>query len=329
MSDSGQQPDEAMPAEAGLTPRQALLKEIGRRLTEARQARGEPLSRAVRSLKLRQIHLEALESGDWASLPDDVYALGFLRQYSAYLSLDLSEDIQRIKNDQYSLTRPLTFPDPPVAPSRRWSWIAAVAFIILFIAFNIIDLEQLSSPSPSPEKQEEQAVMPATPAEPAAPEPAAPIEETPAAPADESPATNEAAETDETPSAESEPTAPPAPEALPVAQQATPETATAAPADEQTPTVHQFRFEAVGDAVWLQVFLPDASGQAKGELRKEVLLQAGSSFTISEPVESLWITCGNPFALQISADGQVKAEAGTLGPAGKVLRDHQFRIQPQ
>jgi len=319
MSDIEQQPTQAMPEEAGLTPRQTLLREIGRRLSEAREARGEPLSKVVRKLKLRQAHLESLESGDWDSLPDDVYALGFLRQYSAYLSLDLSDEIQRIKNDQYSLTRPLTFPDPPVAPSRRWSWIAAIAFVVLFIAFNIIDLEQ-TPPAPESEKQEEQATVAAPPEVPVAAEPATSAEEAPAPPADEAP--------DETPAADSEPVAPPAPKPDPVVEQATLEPAKPEPADTETPTVRQFRFEAVGDAVWLQVFLPDASGQAKGTLKKEVLLQSGSSFTINEPVDTLWITCGNPFALQISVDGQVKAEAGSLGPVGKVLRDYQFKIQP-
>ena len=91
--------------------------------------------------------------------------------------------------------------------------------------------------------------------------------------------------------------------------------------------LHSFRFEAVSDAVGMQVFLPDANGK-KGELRKEVLLQGGKSFTINEAVDSLWITCGNPVALRISVDGQVVSEAGSLGSVGKVLRDYHFQINP-
>ena len=318
MNELEQQPAKEAPAAMEKTPRQALLIEIGRRLTEAREARDEPLSKAVRNLKLRQVHLEALESGDWSSLPDDVYALGFLRQYSAYLSLDLSEDIERIKNDQYSLTRPLTFPDPPVAPSRRWAWIAAIAFVVLFVAFNIVDLGQSPAPSEPEQQQEEQttvqtATETAAPEEPAAPEPAA---ETPAPPAGEAP--------EETAVADSQPAA----EAALVAEEAEP-AASSAPAEKPSVAAHQFRFDAVGDAVWLQVFLPDESGEAKGALRKEVLLQSDTGFTLSEPAETLWITCGNPFALQISVDGEVVAEAGTLGPVGKVLRDYQLKIPAQ
>lgn len=309
------------------TPRQALLKEIGHKLIEAREARDEPLAKVVRKLKLRQVHLEALEQGNWDSLPDDVYALGFLRQYSNYLSLDLSEDIERIKNDQYTLTRPLTFPDPPVAPSRRWSWIAAIAFIALFIAFNIFDLE--FSLSPKPAEQAEQM---------SAPEPSAAPPATESMPAEIAPpADEESADASAVSEAVSKPAAEPEPAAV-----AEPETPVEVPAPEPSTipaeepvketsavpaVVHSFRFEAIADAVWMQVFLPDESGN-KGMLRKEVLLQSGGSFTINEAVDSLWITCGNPVALQISVDGQVVSEAGSLGSVGKVLRDYHFRINP-
>ena len=324
MSEHEQPVAETVPDDAGLTPRQALLREIGRRLSEAREAKDEPLSKVVRKLKLRQVHLEALECGDWDSLPDDVYALGFLRQYSAYLSLDLSEDIERIKNDQYTLTRPLTFPDPPVAPSRRWSWIAALAFILLFVAFNVFDLEWSSAP-PAPQQQVEEAPKPEIPATQPAAEPAPATDESSAPPADEA--------ADEEPATETEPTAEPAPGPAPSTAQEAPVTAEASTTqpEAQPPILplHQFRFEAVGDAVWLQVFLPDAGGQGKGKLKKEVLLQSGSGFTLNETVESLWVTCGNAAALQISIDGQIFAEAGSLGATGKVLRDHEIKIQPR
>ncbi len=147
--------------ETDLSPRQKLLSEVGQKLVLAREARGEQLSVVVRALKLREANLKALEEGDWDCLPDDVYALGFLRQYSSYLALDLKEEIQRIKNDQYILTRPLTFPDPPVAPSYTWAWIAGTAFIILFVAFNIISQDAmhnfLFSPKTAPQKVEQGA----------------------------------------------------------------------------------------------------------------------------------------------------------------------------
>lgn len=311
MTDMKRRTAETMTEGAAQTPRQALLDEIGRKLVQARESRDESLTRVVRRLKLRRVHLEALESGNWEPLPDDVYALGFLRQYSDYLSLDLSEDIQRLKNDQYALTRPLTFPDPPVAPSRRWAWIAVIAFILLFIVFNVAG-PNLSSPPESGQQEPAEAVV-----ENGSPAPAETADEAVAEPPKEA---------DEAPAPE------PRPAPAPVAQQAAPAAAEAEqmPAEEPAamPAVHSFRFEAVSEAVWLQLFLPGENGE-KGELRKEALLESGESFTIHEAVESLWITCGNPVALRISVDDRVIAEPGSLGPAGKVLRDYHLQVSPR
>ncbi len=138
-----------------IAPRQLLLQEMAHKLVEARTEKQEAISRPVRKLKISANHLKALESGNWENLPDDVYVIGFLRQYSKYLGIDLTDEIDRLKNTDYKLTRPLTFPDPPVAPSRMWAWLTGGAFVVLFILFNVInrDDEQeetvvLSTPTP-------------------------------------------------------------------------------------------------------------------------------------------------------------------------------------
>ena len=100
---------------------------------------------------------------------------------------------------------------------------------------------------------------------------------------------------------------------------------TVEPADNE-PAIHQFRFEAVTESVWLQVFLPGKTENAKGKLLKEVLLQKGNHISINKAAGSLWITCGNPAAMRIKVDGQVKADTGSLGDIGKVLRNYHFRI---
>jgi len=136
------QPEEDQLAPSELTGRQLLLQEIGNKLSQSRSDSGKSLEEAVRKLKIRKSHLLALENGNWEQMPDDVYVLGFLRQYSQHLHVDLSDEMHRLKNDQYALTKPLTFPDPPVAPSRRWAWVAGAAFVLLFILFNITTEKQ-------------------------------------------------------------------------------------------------------------------------------------------------------------------------------------------
>jgi cytoskeletal protein RodZ len=346
-----------------LSPRQKLLSEVGQKLLLAREARDEQLSAVIRKLKLRESNLKALEEGNWDYLPDDVYALGFLRQYSNYLELDLKDEIQRIKNDEYILTRPLTFPDPPVAPSHKWAWIAGTAFIILFITFNVFNQDTvrniLTSPEPTLQEVEQVAAdttlesesNSALPAQQASSEvenadannsplPEQPQAETnsehvaaePALPAD-----NVSTSTENQPLINS-----PQPSAVEKSSATlattTPQAIinlTAKPAVESEETVksaggepetHQFRFEAVTESVWLQVFLPGKTENAKGKLLKEVLLQKGKHISINKAVDSLWITCGNPAAMRIKVDGQIKADTGSLGDVGKVLRNYHFRI---
>ncbi|HKI62051.1 MAG TPA: helix-turn-helix domain-containing protein [Mariprofundaceae bacterium] len=290
----------------------SLLLNIGEQLRQAREAQGKKLSDMVRELKLRKVYLEAMENGDWDVLPDEVYAIGFLRQYAAYLKLDLDDDVNKIRNRQYELTRPLTFPDPPVAPSRRWAWIAAAAFLILFLVFNVLNNDtEDNGPSTAPVS----VVSP--PSEPAPP--------------------NVGGEANTPEVNDSDLTGTNTPAEIPANATTTPadepkssiDVVTAAnnEAVQTTATMHSFRFEAVNDAVWLQVYLPDASGNAMGELRQEVLLNPGYHFTLNEPYNSLWLTTGNAGALQILIDEKLVNEAGSLGDIGTVLRNYQLNVK--
>lgn len=299
--------DSEQNTEPELSPRQMLLQDIGKKLTQAREACQQSVEKPARKLNLQKRHLEALENGNWDDLPDDVYVIGFLRQYSHYLNVDLSDEIHRLKNDQYTLTKPLTFPDPPVAPSRQWAWIAGSAFILLFFAFNLVGGNHTEDDSsdialiPAPVVTETATGSQTNPqaansdmnqTTPVRPEMTAP--------------SNEQSDAIETP-----------PPAVALKQERT-----AKP--EQPASIHHFRFDAIGSPVWLQISLPN--GSSKGTLLKEVLLQPGRHVSINKATEQLWITCGNAPALQITVDGTVAADKGSLGTGKKVLRDFLFRI---
>lgn len=64
------------------------MTEIGERLQAAREALGLSLQDAERTTRIRAKYLAALESGDLARLPGDVYARLFLRSYADYLGLE-------------------------------------------------------------------------------------------------------------------------------------------------------------------------------------------------------------------------------------------------
>lgn len=286
------------------TPRQTLLNEIGRKLSQTREERGESIDAPARLLKLSRSNLASLESGNWKDLPDEVYALGFLRQYSHYLQVDISHELELLKNDQYQLTKPITFPDPAVAPSRQWAWITGIAFVVLFILFNIISRN--SSDSEKIDIQDDFA--PATQSE-MDTQPTDPSEVTP----DDQEATLPASDT----AAES--TVAAVEPVVAAREIVEPKPVTAA-------QKHLYRFEAANGDVWLQIFLPDENGSKQSRPHREALLKQGYHVNVSTTSESLWITCGNAPGLRIKVDGKVAADTGALSNNRKILRDHLFTI---
>jgi len=302
------------PADASVS-RQDLLNTIAGKLVAAREARGEKIDQAVRKLKLSKSHLKALEKGNWELLPDQIYALGFLRQYCQYLELDLAEEITQLKNDQYALTKPLTFPDPPVAPSKRWAWLAGATFIILFILFNVLSNNDDSIDKSTNAIDTQQTDM-------ATAEPANNDDETDTAlPDSMQPVQAESATVKIT--------------HKPIVdlQTATPDAVKTgtlqSKKNRNSSTIHHYKFQAVTGAVWVQIFAPNKAGTGRGALLKEVLLQQGQYSTIKRAVESLWINCGNAPALRVKVDGKTVAETGALGGGKKVLRDYRFNINGQ
>lgn len=275
---------------------------LGQRLSQARQSRDMGLNEACERLRIRKTYLEALESGDWSALPEEVYAIGFLRQYAALLDLDVSQEIEALKSGEYRLTRPFMMPDPPIAMGRTWALAAAACFLILLILFNVVDNGNKRKPSQTPI--------------------VAPKEKANQVPAGAVPATGNApAIPAQTPSAAQQT------QTEPAATTATPATPAATNTPENGKTVkqaasgeHVYQLKAVGEDVWLQLYDP------KGTLLKEVLLHSGQSTEISSAADYLLLTSGNPQHLSLSIDGVQVAAAGALGEKGKVLHDYRFKL---
>lgn len=198
--------------------REEVRRQVGERLLAARKKRQLSMEDAAGQLNIRITYLRALESGDWHEMPEDVYALGFLRQYARFLQADIDDLVRLLQNDELHLSRPFTVPDPAIAPKRQWAVAAAVLFVVLLIAFNIS-----RQPSGS-------ALLPTNPAH------TGPL--------------NEGKDLAPSPEPTQEAAVPPSPKA-----QASHETAQRdAPAPPAKAVEHQYIFKAVDDAVWLQVF---------------------------------------------------------------------------
>ena len=61
---------------------------VGDILRGEREKQGLTIEDIARETSIRDIYLEAIEKGDYDALPGDVYAKGFIRNYSRFLQID-------------------------------------------------------------------------------------------------------------------------------------------------------------------------------------------------------------------------------------------------
>ena len=115
---------------------------VGEKLRDAREVRGVDLFRVERDTKIRTKFLAALEDGDFTDLPGDVYARGFLRNYSTYLGLDPDEMEEEWREEagHAQPVRPVITGPQPLTMRRKVVFqqshavMAVVAIIVLIVA---------------------------------------------------------------------------------------------------------------------------------------------------------------------------------------------------
>ncbi|WP_298674368.1 helix-turn-helix domain-containing protein [uncultured Sphingomonas sp.] len=114
---------------------------VGERLRSAREAQGLTLAEIAARTRVPQRHLEAIESGDFASLPSPTYAVGFARAYARSVGEDEVEVAREIREEVARSGRPTTqyqpyeVADPARVPSRGLVIVAAgVALAVVVLA---------------------------------------------------------------------------------------------------------------------------------------------------------------------------------------------------
>jgi cytoskeleton protein RodZ len=127
------------------------MSELGRRLAEARTAKGLSLADVESITRIRQKWLEALENGEYSRLPRGAIARGFLRTYAAYLGLDVQAVLNLYADESGDAGdgvfvaepgkprlidyRPLEVELIDDQPDNRWAvWLAAVLVVAALAA---------------------------------------------------------------------------------------------------------------------------------------------------------------------------------------------------
>ncbi len=121
--------------EPGLFP-----QSVGERLRVLRETARLDLNDVGTRTRIPLRHLEAIERGDYASLPSPTYALGFARSYARAVGADEAPLIVQLRAEmgrEDPATRNLPYEpvDPTRVPSRLLAWTAAILAMALAIGY--------------------------------------------------------------------------------------------------------------------------------------------------------------------------------------------------
>lgn len=142
----------------------------------AREASGLSLTEIATRTRVPLRHLEALERGDYASLPGVTYCTGFARAYARAVGMDANALVSRLRaeledggefaGEQRALDEPA---DPARVPPRALAWTAALAALLVAGGYALWRMQVNSPPTQPDAAAVVQPVRPSVSRRPAAP----------------------------------------------------------------------------------------------------------------------------------------------------------------
>ncbi len=113
--------------------REPMGSPVGALLRSARVRHGLDLEDVSTALRIRLVHLQAIEEGRFDDLPGPTYAIGFLRVYAEHLGLDRDEIVARFRDEVSGLGRRTELHFPVAVPESRVPS-GAILFVSLVLA---------------------------------------------------------------------------------------------------------------------------------------------------------------------------------------------------
>jgi|FEC22Drversion2_1045045.scaffolds.fasta_scaffold01075_6 cytoskeleton protein RodZ len=121
---------------------------VGRLLRDQREARGLGLADIEKSLRIRRLHLEAIEEGRFDQLPGAAYIPAFLRAYAAHVGLDPEKVMTAYHlSGPVPIKRPVALPaDFPIVERRAPIGLAVLTVLLVvgvgYAAWHYLPREQ-------------------------------------------------------------------------------------------------------------------------------------------------------------------------------------------
>ena len=140
---------------------------VGERLRKARLSQKLTLEAIAAQTRIPIRHLEALEIGDWATLPAPAYCVGFAKNYANMVGLDsstIAADLRAEMGDTRQVYTPAEVfaPADPKRAMPKWLMLGAALAVVLIVAFMLWRRDAALTPA-----AQEQVATTADPAQPA------------------------------------------------------------------------------------------------------------------------------------------------------------------
>lgn len=134
----------------------ALFPErVGDRLRAARLAAGIDLSDVATKTRVPLRHLQAIEGGDYATLPGITYCVGFVKAFARVVGIDedsatddLRAELRELNLDQRAERIEYQVADATRLPTKTLAWVAAAVGLLFVIAVGVWRSSLMSDPDP-------------------------------------------------------------------------------------------------------------------------------------------------------------------------------------
>lgn len=134
----------------------ALFPErVGDRLRAARLAAGMDLSDIATKTRVPLRHLQAIEGGDYGSLPGTTYCVGFVKAYARAVGIDedgatndVRAELRDLNLDHRAERIEYQVADATRLPGKTLAWVTAGVALLVLIGFGILRSNLVSGPDP-------------------------------------------------------------------------------------------------------------------------------------------------------------------------------------